>query len=364
MAYDGVVSLIIWQFVIPRFVVGWVQTILYSIFIRAGDPKPAYGSPKFIKHRKQILMTIYTAYCLFSIYEINHDIQSASDLYKDLGVALDVDNRKLASRFRKLTVQYHPDKASSATNRDAANSFYVHLIDARDIIADPVKRFAYDRFGPTVFECRNCITVRDYATSSLKATLFQYCGIIVGLVAANTLGYLKEGSYWRFLALFTLMTFEVRTALRPDHPPWLVNVFNPLLTTFSQYSPYLPFQVMTLLRKGTYTLSIFLTLLIPLYRVQPQQPSVEGEDSEEARHKQLDRLTQLASDAQVDASRLLELEITPFKSDERLKGDLRNALKGWMVNNVIHGEKEVRNAIGLSLAKRRTGAPAGARGTK
>jgi hypothetical protein len=121
---------------------------------------------------------------------------------------------------------------------------------------------------------------------------------------------------------------------------------------------------MTLLRKGIYTISIFLSLLIPLYRVLPQQPTVEGEDSEEARHRQLDRLTQLAKDAQVDASRLLELEIIPFKADERMKGDLRNALKGWMVNNVIHSEQEVRDAMGMSLARRRAGAPAGARGTK
>ncbi|KAF2808202.1 uncharacterized protein BDZ99DRAFT_572098 [Mytilinidion resinicola] len=363
MAFDGIISLIIWQFIIPRFVVGFVQSTLYSIFIRAGDPKPAFGSHKFVKHRKLILMTLYTAYFLFSIYEITHDIQSAGNLYRDLGVPLDVDDRKLQSRFRRLTIQYHPDKINSSADRDAGNAYYVHLLEARDTIIDGVKRFAYDRFGPSVLQCgKKCLTTRDYVEHSLQGTLFQYVVFIVGLAGANALGYFNEGAYWRYLALFTLMTMETRIALRPDHPPALVNIFNPLLTIFSQHNPYLPFQIITLLRKGTYTLAIFLQLLIPLYRVQPQQADVEGE--EEAIHKQLDRLAQLAKDAQVDASRLLELEIIPFKADERLKGDVRNALKGYLVNNMIHGKPEVRNAMGMSLAKRRAGAPAGARGTK
>jgi hypothetical protein len=39
-------------------------------------------------------------------------------------------------------------------------------------------------------------------------------------------------------------------------------------------------------------------------------------------------------------------------------------LKKYMVQNVVHQEKDVRNAIGQSIARRRTGVPHGAQGTK
>ena len=81
---------------------GWIQSILYAIFIRAGDPKPLPGSAKFVKHRRLILMSVYAAYLLLNIYEVDRDIQAAGNLYQDLGVPVDVDDRALQSRFRRL----------------------------------------------------------------------------------------------------------------------------------------------------------------------------------------------------------------------------------------------------------------------
>jgi len=364
MAYNELVSFVIWQYGIP-FAVGWIQSILYAIFIRAGDPKPLPGSAKFVKHRRLILMSVYAAYLLLNIYEVDRDIQAAGNLYQDLGVPVDVDDRALQSRFRRLTVQYHPDKISSAADRSAANDFYVHLKNARDIIIDPVKRFAYDRFGPEVFQCeRHCVTIRDYEIHALYITMIRYGLITSLLVAANALGYMKDGAYWRYLAILALLTFEFRTALRPDHPPILAKILNPVLTKLNLHPPYLPFQAISLIRRATYTFAVFLSLLIPLYRQQPQQPASKSEDSDEVRHQQLDLLANLAREVQVDASRLLDLESIPFKADERKKGELRKALKSWMVQNVVHAEEDVRNAVGMSLAKRRQGVPAGARGTK
>ncbi|OCL14555.1 hypothetical protein AOQ84DRAFT_22904 [Glonium stellatum] len=364
MAYNELVSFFVWQYVIP-FAVGWIQAILYGIFIRAGDPKPQPGSAKFVKHRRLILMSVYAVYLILNIYEVDRDIQTAGNLYQDLSVPFDVDDRALQSRFRRLTVQYHPDKISSAADRSAANDYYVHLKNARDIIIDPVKRFAYDRFGPEVFQCeRLCVTIRDYEIHALYITVIRYGLIAALLVAVNALGYMKDGAYWRYLAIVSLLTFEFRTALRPDYPPILTKLVNPLLTKFNLHPPYLPFQVITLMRRASYTFAVFLGLLIPLYRQQPQQPASKGEDSDEARHQQLDRLANLTREIQADATRLLDLESIPFKADEKKKGELRKALKSWMVQNVVHAEKDVRNAIGMSLTKRRQGAPAGAKGTK
>lgn len=307
-------------------------------------------------------MSVYAMYMLFTIYEVDLDLRTSGNLYRDLGVPLDVDDRGINTKWRRLNIQYHPDKVEG--DQMAANNYYVHLKNAKDVLIDPVKRFAYDRFGNDVFECQSCITILDYERYALGGRLLQGVSIAVALMAANTLGYFKDGAYWRYLALLTLLYFEARTAMRPDHPPILTKLLNPLLTSTRLRPSYLPFEFLILIRKSAYSAAIFLGLLIPLYREQRPQASAQGEDSEEARHKQIDRLTGLAREVQSDSTRLLDLESTPFKADERAKGNLRNALKMWMVNNVIHGEKDVRNAIGTSLLRRRQGAPAGARGTK
>jgi preprotein translocase subunit Sec63 len=110
-----------------------VQTILYSIFIRAGDPKPQLGSPRFIKHRKYILIAIYLAYFGFTIYEVDFNLQRASNAYNELGVPIDVDESGINSRFRKLTIRFHPDKIGANVDKERASQYFVHLKALRQI---------------------------------------------------------------------------------------------------------------------------------------------------------------------------------------------------------------------------------------
>lgn len=141
-------------------------------------------------------MAVYAAYFLFTVYELDWNLQRAGHAYSDLGVPLDVVDGGLQSRFRKLTVRFHPDKVGPGTDRDAANDYYIRLKHARDIILDPAKRFAYDRFGPDVLgECQSCITVRDYTQQALLGVLYTYGPLFLILLAANTLGFLKDGAY-------------------------------------------------------------------------------------------------------------------------------------------------------------------------
>ncbi|KAF2180382.1 hypothetical protein K469DRAFT_672825 [Zopfia rhizophila CBS 207.26] len=364
LSWETIGPFIVWQFLIP-WAAGWVQSILYGIFIRAGDPKPQPGSPKYIKHRRQLLMLIYAAYFAFTIYEVDFTLQQASNAYNDLGVPIDVEDAGLQSKFRKLTVRFHPDKVGPKVDRDAANAYYVHLKHARDIILDPAKRFAYDRFGPNILrQCHHCLTIKEYTNYALIVVLWTYGPLLSILLAANALGFLKDGAYWRYLAILALATFEARTALRPDHPPVLTTYLNPLLTNLRLRPAYLPFQLTAILRKASLSMAQFLGLLIPLYRDDPQKPAKPTDDSDEARHKQVDRLENLVREATLDASRLLDLESTPFRENEKAKSELREALKKYMVQNVVHQEREVRNAIGQSMARRRAGVPAGARGNR
>jgi molecular chaperone DnaJ len=75
-----------------------------------------------------------------------------ADFYDLLGVARTCDDKALKSAFRKLAMQFHPDR--NPGDRTAEVKFKeVNL--AYEILKDPQKRAAYDRYGHAAFEGAN-----------------------------------------------------------------------------------------------------------------------------------------------------------------------------------------------------------------
>ncbi|KAF2272086.1 uncharacterized protein EI97DRAFT_462283 [Westerdykella ornata] len=361
---DTITAFIAWYFLIPLGA-SWLQSILYSIFIRAGDPRPQHGSPRFARHRRQILLAIYVAYFAFVIYEVDFKVHRSGNAYTHLGVPFDVEEKALASRFRKLTMRYHPDKIQGTADRESANEYYVFLKHARDLLMDPSKRFAYDRFGPDIIrQCRDCLTTGEYVKHALRSIASRYGALAAFLLGANALGFLKEGAYWRCLSLVALAAYEARTAMRPDHGQMVANYVNPILFSRLGRQPYLPFQVIILLRKSALSMAQFLGLAVPLWREDARKAAKAGEDSDEARQQQVDRLERVVREGSQLASRLVDMETMPYRHNERAKSDLKAAMKRYMMTNAVHMDREVRNAMGQSYARRHARGRGGlARGT-
>lgn len=72
-----------------------------------------------------------------------------ADYYETLGVARDADEKQLKSAFRKLAMQYHPDR--NPDNPDAELKFK-EINEAYDVLKDSQKRAAYDQYGHAAFE--------------------------------------------------------------------------------------------------------------------------------------------------------------------------------------------------------------------
>ncbi|MEW5423743.1 molecular chaperone DnaJ [Amorphus sp. 3PC139-8] len=71
------------------------------------------------------------------------------DYYEVLGVHAQVTETELKSAYRKLAMQYHPDR--NPGNADAEHRFK-EISEAYDVLKDPQRRAAYDRFGHAAFE--------------------------------------------------------------------------------------------------------------------------------------------------------------------------------------------------------------------
>ncbi|KQT85300.1 molecular chaperone DnaJ [Aurantimonas sp. Leaf443] len=75
-----------------------------------------------------------------------------ADYYELLGVSRTVDDKGLKSAFRKLAMQFHPDKNPGDA---AAEGKFKELGEAYEVLKDPQKRAAYDRFGHQAFQNGN-----------------------------------------------------------------------------------------------------------------------------------------------------------------------------------------------------------------
>lgn len=66
------------------------------------------------------------------------------DYYGALGVDKDVDERTLKKVYRKLALQYHPDKVADA-DREGAEARFAEITEAYEVLTDPEKRAMHDR---------------------------------------------------------------------------------------------------------------------------------------------------------------------------------------------------------------------------
>jgi molecular chaperone DnaJ len=73
----------------------------------------------------------------------------ATDYYEMLGVQRNADEKAIKAAYRKLAMDCHPDRHGGCTDKEA---HFKALNEAYDVLKDPQKRAAYDRFGHAAFQ--------------------------------------------------------------------------------------------------------------------------------------------------------------------------------------------------------------------
>ncbi|KJF60896.1 membrane associated DnaJ chaperone [Coccidioides immitis RS] len=331
-----------WAF-LPRFISSFLQSVYYRITIRAGSPHPHPSSPCYARHYRRIYIFVVTSYLLYTFYDAYHRIRAQGDFYQILGVLPTADDRTIKSRFRRLAALHHPDKQGGFESTSTGDLF-VHLKLAQDTLLDPTRRFVYDRFGREVIEGRKTYTITQLLYEGLYALLPQYFVGLVTLALLNTFWFSPWGRYWRFYTLFALFVLEVSLLTHRDGvfmpatylPAWLSSLFS--LNAFY----LLPFQILSLARTASVTLNIFISQIAPPHASSSNQPSASL--SPQAQQK-LVQLAQLSRTCDMEATKLLQLQYTPFKGQKESVSRLRKGMKTSLIMGTVQESPGVQETI-------------------
>ncbi|QSS61970.1 membrane associated DnaJ chaperone [Histoplasma capsulatum] len=348
-----------WAF-LPRYVTSFLQNIYYRITIRAGDPHPSPSSPRYARHYRRIYIAVIASYLLYTLYETYHKLRVEGDFYQLLGVLPTSNDRTIKSRFRRLAALHHPDKRQSqqyilnsdGDGYESPDALFVQLRLAQDTLLDPVKRFAYDRFGQAVVEGSKAKTMGEFLFAGLRVLLPQYIGGFIVMVLMNLFWLSAWGRYWRFYISFALLALELAllthhngTFIPASHfPTWLSTLLH--LDAFY----LLPFQSLILARNASMTLNIFISHLTPpdssSSSSSSRSASAGNGGLNPPTQAQLTQLVNLARANEAEATRLLQLGLVPFKGDEESAGKLRRGMKEVLVLGSVRDAPEVKEASG------------------
>ena len=158
---------------------------------------------------------------------------------------------------------------------------------------------------------------------------------------------------WRiyvFVALFTLelslLTHPTGVFMPSNHlPVWLTKTLH--LETYY----LLPYQILSLARRVSVTLNIFISQLTPPgQKLQAQASSVAaGAAITPQLQRQLMQLTQVCRLNDAEATKLLQMELAPFKGDKEMVGKLRKEMKTWVNIGSVKEHPEVTSAVAHAI---------------
>ncbi|KAJ5698198.1 hypothetical protein N7462_000203 [Penicillium macrosclerotiorum] len=333
-------SMLGWTF-IPSTLTDIIQHIFYILFVRGKEPYPAKNSERHQRDRRIIFALVISSYLLYTLYESVYQIQKIGDFYRVLGVSPLVDERTLKSTYRRIARDYHPDRLGPG----ASDANFVVLQRIKDTLSDPVRRFAYDRFGPDILDWGEQQTMLDYLKVSLTRGIFKYVGGFVVMVVFSWIWFPSWGRFWRLYTFAALLALEVTlvTQAQPIIVP--VDYLPAFLRPFFPWPQFylLPFQTLTIARQTATSVYIFISKLAPATSHDPVGLETM---------KRVAELDSVSRANEFEAARLMQLGQAPFRGDPTNLAALRRGMEEGIILNAARSSPEVQKAIASAVERR------------
>ena len=71
-------------------------------------------------------------------------MEAGDDAYQILGVRPNASETEIKKAYRKLALQYHPDRQQTPQAREEAHHVFTKISNAYEVLSDPHKRREYD----------------------------------------------------------------------------------------------------------------------------------------------------------------------------------------------------------------------------
>ena len=264
---------------------------------------------------------------------------------------------------------YHPDRVP-AESQAAAEHVFRTAKAATEILSDPVKRFAYDRLGPGIFEptalaYRHCKSIGDFVRVAILRDIGSFYLMFAGVTTIMTfLNFMPYGRYvcdsprflclqlltesqWRWVILAGMAVFEGIVITRPAFPPILTYFINPIFMKLTTHPPLLPFELVHIIRSLWSSVFIALNQLAPLY-----VNAAQNDKSDVVIQQQLGGQQQVLKVLFDRTKLLLGLELVSFQSNPPDMIRARDQTKAWMIRNRIQQDPMVQSAVDRAIRRR------------
>lgn len=248
--FPHITSMLYWwagRFLIPNIIAKYAQIALYAIFLRT-PAQPSTSESIFIyRDRKRIHTIIIIAIFLFTVLQVDCRIQGEGNYYRMLDMPLDADQKTAKKAFRIMAKKYHPDKVALGDPHNTDDAF-IQLRAALSVISDPDLRHVYHRYGPSALDCTGDCRV-DY--NHISRALVQQQSFYIAWLIKSVFFAFRGNWHWTLslaVPIAALATVEAYTVLENPVLGLVPGAFNTLVELTQLRQPYLPFEMVTLLR--------------------------------------------------------------------------------------------------------------------
>ncbi|KAF8453466.1 hypothetical protein BGX38DRAFT_403174 [Terfezia claveryi] len=378
LLFDSLLPSALWYFAPP-----YLTRALMWVYLRIQQhpPAPRHGSPKTPKTLyKRMLILIVLVLALYDLTSTYRALVGKETLYKVLnGLPIAATEKEVKREWRRMSLIYHPDVAAgSGTAKSRLKEIedrFMHMKEAYEVLGNPVKRFAYDRFGveglwmttakqqqmpagghavPGAFVAPSPGSVAGVVWLGMFEVLQRYLAILGAWGLWTRMGWGRgEGGfrYWRIYMIIATFILEIYIVTRTYNP--LTTLLHHLLSSSPPLTlphnhhhhiplPLLQFQQCAILHR-------LIFLCGHIFGHICAAAAAEREKGKAASEKELlGRMGAMAEGLQSALGAVVGMEGMPFKDGRGPKGmreRLEEGVAEWGVETVVLEDEEVRRAM-------------------